>query len=349
MKKLLRILLLTCLFCALLIGLYQLTQPLDRIGSVSLYNHLFPGRERLPFGETPQTAYNFSLNSLNAMFASHKISGTPKTEGKFRIAVIGDSSAWGTLLRPEETFAGQLDGKTLPDGRIIECFNLAYPTLSLSKDLLLLNRALSYEPDLVIWSLTMESFPNDKQSDNALLDANRAEFEAVYGDGSSPKKASGLLFAEERRDLADILRLQLYGPMWAGTGIDQDYSEDYVPPQRDLKNDNTFHGYEGTLPEDALDWDLLEKGILRCGDTPLLIVNEPMLISDGENSDIRYNFYYPREAYDAWHAELSERIPDLLDLWDLLSVYAFTNSAIHYNAEGAETVARMILEKIGEN
>ena len=34
---------------------------------------IFPGRPRLPFGENPDKAYNFSLYSLDAMLASHEI------------------------------------------------------------------------------------------------------------------------------------------------------------------------------------------------------------------------------------------------------------------------------------
>ena len=44
------------------------------LGKFSLYNFIFPGRERFPFGETRQ-AYNLSLFDLDAMFASHVLSG----------------------------------------------------------------------------------------------------------------------------------------------------------------------------------------------------------------------------------------------------------------------------------
>ncbi len=47
------------------------------------------------------------------MFASHVIAAGPKPADEYRVIVIGDSSTWGTLLRPEETLAGQLDGADL--------------------------------------------------------------------------------------------------------------------------------------------------------------------------------------------------------------------------------------------
>lgn len=349
MKRIARIFLKTLTWLVLLVGAWQLLQPLDFLGRLSLYNRLFPGRERLPFGETPQTAYNFSLNDLNAMFASHRIAAAgPKSPDRFRIVVIGDSSAWGTLLRPEETLAAALDGKTLSStGQVIECYNLAYPTLSLTKDLLLLDRALAYGPDLILWSLTMEAFPDDKQFASALAENNIPAYNRIAEKTGLPlRETARRSLWEQRRDLADLIRLQAYGFMWAGTGIDQDYPQTYEAPRTDLDADNSFHGVEGVYPDELLRWDVLEAGAALAGDTPLLVLNEPMLISDGENADIRYNYYYPREAYDAWRETLHERVPNLLDAWDLLPAEAFTNSAIHYRAESSEILANSVIMEI---
>ena len=354
MKKLLTITVLTLIFLGLLLGLWQLTQPLSALNKVSLYNSIFPGRERLPFGENPAQAYNFSIGSLDAAFASHKLSGAgAKTSDMLRVITIGDSSSWGTLLRPEETLCGQLDGRTLSDGRTIACYNLAYPTLSLAKDYLLLNRAIEYEPDLILWPITLESFPNDKQSDNALIQANWEEYRRLFPEKDLP--AHDLTRMEksiwgERREAADWLRLQLYGLMWAGTGIDQDYPEDYPAAQVDLEADNTFHGIEGPFPEEMLAWDILEKGLNWAQNVPVLLINEPILISDGKNSEIRYNYYYPHEAYDSWHQSLITRAEEnswlFLDCWDSLEIQDFTNSAIHYNAESALQLTDKVFTEI---
>lgn len=354
MKKLLAVTALSLIFLAALCGIWQLTQPLNFLNRLSLYNIIFPGRERLPFGESPRTAYNFSIGSLDAAFASHRISGRKAQDPQtLKVIFIGDSSGWGTLLRPEETLCAQISGKVLSDGRVIDCYNLAYPTLSLAKDYLILNRAMAYDPDLILWSMTMESFPTDKQSDNALILANRDEYSALF-----PEKAAEVkdLTPQEkslwgqRREAANWLRLQLYGLMWAGTGIDQDYPENYPAPQVDLEADNRFHGIEGPLSDDLLAWNILEKGISRAGNVPVLIINEPMLISDGENSEIRYNYYYPREAYDSWHESLQTRAGQngwkLLDLWDSLKTGDFTNSAIHYDAESASELADTVFAEI---
>src|SRR5215207_1252729 len=77
-------------------------------GKLSLYNSIFPGRERFPFGETRES-YNLSLFNLDAMFASHLLNGSEKTPDEYRVLLIGDSSVWGTLLTPDQTLAGQLN------------------------------------------------------------------------------------------------------------------------------------------------------------------------------------------------------------------------------------------------
>ena len=354
MKKLLVIAILSIIFLGIFAALWQVGQPLQLLNRISLYNVVFPGRERLPFGESPQTAYNFSIGSLDAAFASHKISGAgEKDPSVLRIVAVGDSSGWGTLLRPEETLCGQLDGRILADGRKAVCFNLAYPTLSLAKDYLILNRAMRYDPDLILWPLTLESFPEQKQSDNALIRANWDEYRSLFPEKEIPSLELDPIEKSlwgQRRQAADWLRLQLYGLMWAGTKIDQDYPESYPAPQTDLEADNSYYGMEGPLPDSFLSWDILEKGISRAGDVPVLLINEPMLISDGENAEIRYNYYYPREAYDGWHQSLLDRVANngwhLLDLWDSLDAGDFTNSAIHYNAESAQRIADRVFEEI---
>ena len=350
MKKNLALLVWVLVFLALFAGLWQVCRPLRFLNRVSLYNHVFPGRERLPFGESPQTAYNFSIGSLDAAFASHRISGAGKKDpGTLRVVMLGDSSTWGTLLRPQETLCGQLDGRTA-GGRTIACYNLGYPTLSLTKDTMILNRAMEYDPDLIIWPMTLESFMKDKQTDNPLVRENSAEYAALFPDRPAEEEQQGESFWQQRREIADWYRLQLYGLMWAGTGIDQDYPETYPAPQTDLEADNSFHGIEGPLPDDSLAWDVLDAGVRRAGDVPVLIINEPMLISSGANSEIRYNYYYPREAYDSWHGKLTELAEEnnwnFADYWNVLETETFTNSAIHYNAEGASFLADLTMEQI---
>ncbi|HUE99829.1 MAG TPA: SGNH/GDSL hydrolase family protein [Anaerolineales bacterium] len=327
-----------------------------RFGNLSLYNSIFPGRERLPFGETRES-YNLSLFNLDAMFASHVVAGTEKTPDEYRVLLIGDSSVWGTLLMPEKTLAGQLNANAISAcGKTIHAYNLGYPTISLMKDLMILDQAKQYQPDMVIWLTTLEAFPNDKQLTSPIVANNAERVRQLITNYELPMNENDpalvnaskweQTFVSQRRAVADLLRLQIYGALWASTGIDQVYPENYERAQTDLAANDDFHGL--TSLQDALALDVLDAGMSIPADT--LLVNEPMLISDGLNSDIRYNFFYPRWAYDEYRQLLAEHAAarnwHYLDLWDLVPAAEFTNSAIHLTPAGETLLANEIAEAI---
>ncbi|MBI5964412.1 MAG: hypothetical protein HY863_13125 [Chloroflexi bacterium] len=336
--------------------LFAILQP--GIGKLSAYNIIFPGRERLPFGENSAKAYNLSLFDLDAMFASHEINGGQKQADEFRVILVGDSSVWGTLLKPEETLAGQLNSANLSAcGKNVRVYNLGYPTISLTKDVLLLSRAMEYQPDLVIWLTTLEAFPVEKQiasplvannEESLLRLANSSELKVDPNDPAFSRDSFwGSTIIGRRRALADVFRLQIYGVMWAATGIDQIYPTDYQKAQIDLETDQKFHRFEPpSMDENFLAFNALETGIKMAGNTPIVIVNEPMLISAGKNSDVRYNFFYPRWAYDQYRSMMSELSQKnnwaYVDLWDAVPAAEFTNSAIHLTPMGEAQFAEKL-------
>ena len=334
--------------------------PPTGLGQLSLYNRLFPGRLRFPFGEDSAHSYNLSLFDLDAMFASHVISGASKPADEFRVITIGDSSIWGTLLRPEETLAGQLNAAHLSVcDRAVRVYNLGYPTISLTKDLLILDAALRYQPDLIIWGVTLEAFPLDKQFSTPLVANNASRVESLGLRTDDPALVHpgfwDRTIVGQRRPLADLLRLQLYGVMWGATGIDQTYPTDYPPAQTDLTLDDKFHGMSPpTLHENklAFDFDIFDVGLRMAGKIPMLVVNEPMLISTGKNSDVRYNFFYPRWAYDQYRQRMSEHAASghwtYLDVWNLVPPDEFTNSAIHLTPKGEAMLTARVWQTISQ-
>jgi len=342
-----------------LVLIFSLILPfLPGFGNLSAYNWIFPGRERLPFGENPAKTYNLSLYNLDAMFASLEIN-QPKSMDEFRVVLIGDSSVWGTLLKPEETLAGQLNQQDVVFcGKDAQFYNLGYPTISLTKDLLLLENSKEYDPDLVIWLTTLEAFPLDKQLTSPLVANNAAAVKNLIAQYDLPldPNDSALVQSDfwdqslfgQRRSLADLIRLQLYGVMWAATGIDQVYSENYSPPKIDFEeNDTDFYDLTSPLDENQLAYDVLSKGI-ESSNVPVLLVNEPMLVSEGQNSDVRYNFFYPRWTYDAYRDQLSQLAVqngwNYLDVWDIVPNSEYTNSAIHLTPQGTSILASQVLD-----
>lgn len=322
----------------LVIALWQ-----PQVGKISLYNSIFTGRERLPFGENPKQSYNLSLFDLDAMFASHVIHGTEKTENEFRVIVTGDSSVWGTLLKPEETLTGQLNEMNISAcGKNVAVYNIGYPTISLTKDVMLLEYAMQYEPDLILWLTTLDAFPNEKQM-SPIVENNQKQ-----------KTFWEKTFIGDRRAWADLIRLQIYGVMWSATGIDQFYPETYEKAQTDFEADESYHDFvKPNLDKNLLDLNTLETGFNLAGETPLILVNEPMLISSGNNSDIRYNFFYPRWAYDEYRNMMNELSKEnnwqYVDLWNIVPADEFTNSAIHLTPVGEKMLAESLAPYIEGN
>jgi hypothetical protein len=332
------------------------------LDKASLYNHLFPGRQRFPFGEDAAQSYNLSLFDLDAMFASHVIAAGPKPAGEYRVIVIGDSSTWGTLLRPAQTLAGQLDAANLSIcGRTVRVYNLGYPTISLTKDLMVLDYALRYRPDLIIWPMTLEAFPADKQLSSPIVANNAARVDDLISrynlslDPVDPALVRPNFWDRtiigQRRPLADLFRLQMYGVLWAATGIDQTYPTDYTPAQTDFNTDASFHGMQlPVLDETQLAFSILDAGLRAAGKVPVILVNEPILVSAGKNSDLRYNFFYPRWAYDQYRQMMSEKAQangwSYLDLWNLVPADQFTNSAIHLTPAGESLLAGQVKQAV---
>ncbi len=339
--------------------------PLPALSGISAYNRLFPGRPRLPYGDDPSKAYSLSPFELNALFGAHELSAGPKPADEYRVLLIGDSATWGFLLRPEDTLAARLTAAHLaaPGGKTVRVYNLGYPIMSLAKDLLLLDTAARrYQPDLIVWLVTLESFPADKQLFHPLLQHNPEAVRQLiqrYQLRLDPQDQSfvqrtfwGQTLVGQRRDLADVLRLQLYGVMWAATGIDQDYPASYERTQSDFDaTDTAFHDFKSPpLTEDDLSFDLLGAGVRAAGNVPVLFVNEPIFVSQGKNSDIRYDFFYPRWAYDDYRRLLAEQSQkqgwDYVDLWNLVPPSEFTNSPVHLTPAGTQLLADNVAARL---
>jgi hypothetical protein len=324
----------------------------------SSYNTFFTGRERLPFGETPTDSYSLTMNNIDAMLASHRINENPG-EDNFRIAVIGDSSIWGFLQENNNTLVGILNNKYANQcfDKKIQFFNLGYPSLSILKDLLIIDGIQKYEPDLIIWFITLESLPEKEQLTSPLVLNNPLLINEVidkYDLDFEKNRINQLGFTliKRKRELADIWRLQLYGIPWSATGIDQVIPESYSPAQRDFERDEEYKNIAiGELSESDLALDVIRQAE-QAIKTDLVIINEPILISNGSNSDIRYNFYYPRWAYDSYREiakkYMIENELKYYDLWNTVPESEFTNSAIHLSIEGQKILAKRVNDIINE-
>jgi len=228
---------------------------------------------------------------------------------------------------------------------------------------MILDRVLEYQPNLIIWLVTLESFPYEKQIFAPLVQQNPEFVKPLIEQYSINIDPNSELFINEtfwektiigqRRQIADVLRLQFYAPLWAATGIDQYIPDEYKLRAEDLDPIDDYYGFAPpTLSRNDLAFDVMSAGIEHADQIPVLIVNEPIFVSQGENSDIRYDFFYPRWAYDSYRQLLATETEDngwaYIDLWQAVDNTEFTNSAIHLSPEGSAQLADQLIPKILE-
>lgn len=357
-----RILLKAAILFVALNLLFAACRPLENLGRLSLYNNMLPGRLRLPYGERPAEDFNLTLSNLPAMKGAH-VWERPPANDEFRVLLIGDSGIWGWFLPNADTLAGQLNEMNLitADGRRIVVYNLGYPIMSLTKDLVILDEVLAgTQPDLILWPVTLQSFYRPRQLDHPLLYENPDRVRRLIKQYDLELDVNDSRFVDRsflqesivgrRRDLADLLRLQAWGVAWAATGIDQAIPEEITLRKSDFEPDESWLDISEPriLTDDDLAFDVLAGAISRAGDIPLVVINEPIFISDGVNSDIRYNAFYPRWAYDQYHQLLGETAAandwPYIDLWDAIPPEEFTDTPVHLTRRGNQLFATLLID-----
>ena len=330
-----------------------------QIGRLSAYNVLFPGRLRFPIGRNPQS-YNITTDDIDAMFNSHVISANKKTTGEYRVIILGDSSTWGARLAVNQTLSEQLNARHMTVcGREVRVYNLAYPLPSVSKDILILSTAMKYQPDRVIWQVSLSSFLRWNQAP-PLATENAVQMMALLDSYDiSYRRASYLplptiwdkTILGQRQNLGVWSRLQLYGVLWGATGIDVYFSRRSEFTGIDLPASLEFKKFKPPLLDTTrLSLDVLDAGAKIAGGIPILVVNEPIQVLPGKNSDIRYNWLYPRWAFDQYRHILSDMSPrggwEFLDLYDAVPFSEFTDTVLHLNPSGTNMLAERLASEI---
>jgi hypothetical protein len=150
-----------------------------------------------------------------------------------------------------------------------------------------------------------------------------------------------------RSFLARLIKLQALGFLWHATGKDTNLVKDPVPLPNDVTDIVEYReSPPGSDPRDFMLVDALAAGHDIAGNIPVLLVNEPIFVATGLNSDIRYNNFYPRWAYDQYRtvvaAEAGGNAWNYLDLWDAFPPSYFTDSPLYLNAEGERLLAERL-------
>lgn len=323
-----------------------------RLARLSIYALPGAGRTRLP--AVAPGGHLLHVQDVDGLINSHIISSTPKGAGEFRVVLLGDSQTWGWTVPVSQSLDAYL-AKALPEhcGRSLRYYNLGYPYPSAVRDFLHADRAMGYAPDLVVWLVTLNTFTPARLGDlppqgsprelQSLLDA--------YGlqrwDALIPPR--GLLertIVGQQAQIKDWMVLQLSVLPWIAT--DNDELREETPPHHvKLSAKQDYDGYlPPALPLDKFAFDVLPAMQQRLGETPLLMVNEPIKVWSGRNSDVRYDVKYPRWAYDQYRAYLHDYAAktgvSLLDLWDQVPSMDFSTFDLHLTPEGEQRLAALL-------
>ena len=341
-----------CLFVVVNI-VYAVVNP--QVSNISGYNSLFPGRTRLPFGISGDP-FTVAVDDVNTMFASHAISAG-KMSKEFRVALIGDSSVWGENLNADEVISEQWNKLNLLCGKkTVKTYNLGYPHPSVIKDLVILDKVVEYDPDLIIWFVTLNTLISQRV--NPFLTANHERVAKVLNEYDISFEQGGNFIKEEpdffektligqRSKLARQIKLQMLGIIWTATGADKNVSsEDHLPNQK-INDDHRYHGMQ---PPDDLTNMLLFSAITAgqgiADSVPVLIVNEPIFISGEANGLVRYNLPYPRWAYDQYRDAIGQQAQtaqwNYLDLWNAVPPEYFSDAGLHLSAKGE----RLLIDQV---
>lgn len=315
-------------------------------------------RERFPISTVSPADVALDVGNLDAMFGSHAISAM-KAADEFRVLVLGDSTIWGLGLTPQQVLPGQLNALGLTCGiKNLRFYNLSFPRSSASKDLMILDHAMAYQPDAIVWLLTWYTLMPKTRVDHWIVDQNPAEFTRLatqFGflprDYVAPSWAESLF--NRNRSLFRTLRFQLYPAVELATGQDQIAG----PPQvlvKQLTSDQTFEGLKPpTLRRNQVSLDQVAAFHRMAAGVPVLMVNSPILILEGRpNSDLRYNSYYPRWVYDQYRLYLAEAASingwAYLDLWNVFPEELFADTPLHLVPAAHRLLSTYLAPDIGK-
>lgn len=331
--------------------LYIAVRPYDAVAPYSIIGRVVPLRKRIILPAREEQA---QLGSVEMLLNAHEIS-QPKAPDEFRVVVLGDSGINGFGLTDDQTINAYLTSMGINvQGRKIHAYNLAYVGPNATRDLLIADAALAYQPDLIIWFVTGKTF-NVVEPDRLIaynqprmtrltsqfqLSDLNAQLYGHYQDTWWQRS----LFAQ-RTNLYQWINFQSYA-LRAGQflGIDVNYMRDHLADQYSL-----IPGEPKVAAMPNANW-LPLTALSQLSKTPVLIVNEPIfIVPDSVNT---YDDDYSRTVYDQYRAVFNAFCVDnhlwCLDLWNLLPQVDFADSPLHHTPEGNQIIAVQVAHEIGQ-
>jgi len=345
----------------LIVNVVCLATNVNPVRAVTLFNTWWlvgHGRARLAY---PSDFQNGQL-PVESLLAAHAIAYTPKAADEFRVIVLGESGIAGWGLADQDTFAGQLTARGVQlNGKRVVAYNLAYPSPSAVRDVLILDAALRYQPDLVIWFTTAAALDDSPEAvgvNGVFFDLNRQRLTRIAQARGLQSWLEPRLSPEPQWRNWLAIRDQDTLPVWINALLYPFVAPDLGLTTRRIASEpipakaKYYTGKPGfeSLPNQTWQFLIVGRDLAAQAGARLLLVNEPMLIGTGKNSDVNYNLEYERVFYDAYRDKLAAFAATnqlwYADRWDVIPAAHFTDTPFHADAGGYALLVDQIVEQI---
>jgi hypothetical protein len=329
--------------------------PVSRLLTFNTWWLVGHGRARLVY---PSDFANGQL-PVEALLAAHEIAYTPKARDEYRVVTLGSSGILGWGLEDRETFTAQLNTRRLTiNGKRVVAYNLAYPSPQMPREIAILDAAMAYQPDLVIWFAAMETFNNSL----ALYEVNPAAIDLNYQRLKQRADMSGLTawldtrVPPEQAALSWRSWLAIHNenalPVWFATlfypfntpsigRTNRRLAREALPGQAKYRAAD----FE-PMPNEVWQFLPVARGLTDGVGARLLLINQPIFIGSGARSDTLYNQAYTRALYDHYRETLSQYTRDhqiwYADLWNAVPPSYFTDDVLHMDAAGTSLLVERV-------
>jgi hypothetical protein len=329
--------------------LYIAVRPYDAVVPYSIIGRVVPLRKRIILPAREEQA---QLGPVEMLLNAHEIS-QPKAPDEFRVVVLGDSGINGWGLGDDQTINAYLTTMGVDlQGRKVRAYNLAYVGFNATRDLLIADAALAYQPDLILWFVTLNTFIETEP--DRLIAFNQVRMTRLttqfqlsdlnaqrFGHYENSWWQQSLF--SQRADIFQWINFQSYALRQSQfSGMDSNLIRDHLSDQYLIAPDAPT-----SLPMPNQNW-LPLTALSQLSSTPVFIVNEPIYIAaDSANT---YNSFYGKTLYDQYRQAFTSFCNEnhlwCLDLWNSLSPSDFTDSPVHHSAHGNQTLASQVGDEI---
>lgn len=298
---------------------------------------------------------------LEIMLRQHELCWrAPTTPHELRVALFGSSAVYGLPLPVEETLGGYLNRHFADAGIPAHLFNLAFVTPYQVRDALLINEALPYEPNVIVYPMTLAEFrhlaPMPYPTFSRLFDMNNAALQRLAVDPPAGLEAPVAMYAEaaekraEQRHATDQLRdAGLYARLLTHAKAEALAARVNAPrPRFKSRATKGAKDYKCSETERTMnsytnwkDWNVLAylEDLQRRRGIRVLVVHWPIAHEPlGNCYSVRYTTAAVNDFSEWIRSETERRQLAYLDLRDLLPNEGFIDS-LHPTAQGHRQIA----------